>query len=442
MTISARAVGSHPVTPCAIGLRAIMGLIVLLTLAARPVLAQEQAEALFLQALADADQAARLADGPQRDQLLADAADRLQTLLGDTPDLALPRLELARVRFLQGQDQLARIHFTRVLAESDPPPPVAANIERYLAALHARRKWRGAYGLSITTDTNINTQSEHRTVTIEQFCLSGFGSQEICINQPTVTTPPRVAGTGVRLWATGTYQHPLDDATQLHLGGRIDRTDHEGSAFDRMTLSAHVGPHWQHGPHSDTRLLAVVARTYEANRPVSRDLGARLEVRHPLDPMTGVVIHLAHLERRHDNSPTLDGPLTDLTVSLNRVLGPTLRGTLAVSGFRQRPDASIADRKTGRSLDVGLAAVLPTGLGLDGTLSLARTDYDDTTPFVAGGAQRADTTRTARLRITHRDAQWMGFVPDVTITHTKRTSNDIRGGYRRTSLGLNLVRSF
>ncbi|MCY4007938.1 MAG: surface lipoprotein assembly modifier [Rhodobacteraceae bacterium] len=438
MTISARAVGNHPVTHCAISLRAIMGLIVLLALAAYPVLAQEQAEALFLQALADADQATRLADGPQRDRLLTDAATGLQTLLADNPDLALPRLELARVRFLQGQDRLARIHFTQVLAESDPPPPVAANIERYLATLHARRKWRGAYGLSITTDTNINTQSEHRTVTIDQFCFWGFG----CIKQPTVTIPPRVAGTGVRLWATGTYQHPLDDATQLHLGGRIDRTEYAGSAFDRMTLSAYAGPHWQFGPRTDTRLLAVATRAYEANRPVSRDLGARLEVRHPLDPMTGVVIHLAHLERRHDNSPTLDGPLTDLTVSLNRVLGPTLRGTLAVSGFRQRPDASIADRKTGRSLDVGLAAVLPTGLGLDGTLSLARTDYDDTTPFVAGGAQRADTTRTARLRITHRDAQWMGFVPDVTITHTKRTSNDIRGGYRRTSLGLNLVRSF
>ena len=54
------------------------------------------------------------------------------------------RLELARAFFLKEEDTLARRHFEQVLA-GRPPPPVVANIVRFLRTMRSRPALGGAF---------------------------------------------------------------------------------------------------------------------------------------------------------------------------------------------------------------------------------------------------------------------------------------------------------
>ena len=93
-----------------------------------------------------------------REALLDAAIAALRRILIFQPDLPRPRLELARVFFLKGEDNLARHHFERVLA-SEPPEAVVENIRRYLDAIRARRRWDAHFGLGLAPDSNLNAAS-------------------------------------------------------------------------------------------------------------------------------------------------------------------------------------------------------------------------------------------------------------------------------------------
>ena len=72
--------------------------------------------------------------------LLNESITAFHTILIRQPGLVRVRLELAQAFFLKGEDVLSRKQFERVLA-GRPPPAMAANIQRFLTAIRARRQW-------------------------------------------------------------------------------------------------------------------------------------------------------------------------------------------------------------------------------------------------------------------------------------------------------------
>ena len=94
----------------------------------------------------------------ERAALLDRSIAVFHALLVVQPDLPRVRLELARAFFLKGEDALARNHFRRVLA-GNPPAPVVANINRFLAQIRARRGWTARFGLALAPDSNISSQA-------------------------------------------------------------------------------------------------------------------------------------------------------------------------------------------------------------------------------------------------------------------------------------------
>ena len=86
-------------------------------------------------------------DEKTRDAFLDAAIAALRRMLTIRPGLMRARLELARAFFLKGEDTLARRHFERVLA-GKPPAPVVANVNRYLGAIRARKRWSGYFGFA------------------------------------------------------------------------------------------------------------------------------------------------------------------------------------------------------------------------------------------------------------------------------------------------------
>lgn len=366
------------------------------------------------------------------------AEAHLHAVLVENPDWPLARLALARVYFLQGKDTLAREHFERVLA-ADPPPQVIANINRYLQAIRARRKWSGHVGFAIAPDTNIEGASETRTVKTPCIGPLILVCGDDGYAEGKISDPPPTSGTGIRVWGGGEYQHPLGERTRLRFGGDLSRTEYRGSQFDTMTLSGHVGPRWLINPRTEASMLLVIRRNWQADKPEYRDLGLRIEAVYRLDERTRLTFQASRLDRRYDDTSTLDGPVTDLAFGVDRVLTPTLRGTLQLGWSREKP-ARTSSRNTGRRVSIGLSALLPQGFTIGGDVGIAWKDWEGTSLLVLGGGRRKDTTRHINLRVHRRDITVMGFSPELSIKRERRKSTAQRGDYKRTSGALSFVR--
>ena len=151
----------------------------------------------------------------------------------DHPELVRVRLELAHAFFLKEEDSLARRHFEQVLAGT-PPAAVAANIRRFLDIMRARRRWEAHFGLAVAPDSNLNAASGERTV----FLDTPFGRLPFTLDGDV----SRKSGIGVSLWGGGEYQIPLSPALRLRAGADASAREYKGGAFDRHSLSAHIGP--------------------------------------------------------------------------------------------------------------------------------------------------------------------------------------------------------
>ena len=105
-------------------------------------------------------------DDDARRELYDRAIAAFRLILVNRPELVRVRLELARAFFLKGQDGLARRHFELVLA-GGVPPPVAANIRRFMTAMQTRKRFTGYFGAAVAPDSNLNAASESEIIYID-----------------------------------------------------------------------------------------------------------------------------------------------------------------------------------------------------------------------------------------------------------------------------------
>ncbi len=371
-----------------------------------------------------------------RDDLLDGAITAFRALLAANPDAVRVRLELARAFFVKGQDGLARRHFRRVLA-GDIPPPVAANVERFLAAIEARKRWSAYGGFALAPDTNIGQASEQRTIpSFHPF----FGRFDLVR-----TNPPPTSGVGLRLFAGGEVHHPITDRLRLRLGAGLSHTDYANRTWDSTSLRLHLGPEIALSPRTRASLLLTTARRWSAGETSYDDPGLRLETAHRLTDRTRLTLDLARRERRYAPVGLRDrnGPRTDGSLGVTHQLTPTLSVNGSISLGRERPDQSDDHTRT-RGLRLGTTRDFAGGwtVGLAGTVS--RTTWDVLRRRGADRFKRRDTTTDVTVSILKRDLTLAGFAPRLAVGTTRRTSNDrpYDWGYRRTYADVSFVRQF
>ena len=380
-------------------------------------------------------------------QSLAEAEAYYHARLVERPDLPLPRLELARIYILQGRDDLAREHFERVLA-SDPPQQVVININRFLDLIRARRKWSASVGFSIEPDDNIDGGSEKRIVKhdcsrlppaslLHLVCKDGIAVGEVSKTADSSET----SGIGIRVWGQGEYHHPLNDRMRLRFGGRINRTEYEGSKFDKMTLSAHTGPRFLLSPRSEISILATARRHYAAGNPEYLDLGIRLEAHLRLDKRTRLTLQGGRIERGYDDQHKYDGPLTNVAIGFSRVLIPTLRINGLIGWSRERP-RRVASRNRGLQASAGISALLPKGFTIGGEASISTTKYEGTRYDVFDKSNREDKTRSVGASLHRRDFTVFGFSPEISVKREMHASNAQLADYHRLVGSLSFVKPF
>ena len=375
--------------------------------------------------------------GTKRDALLDEAIAALHAMLVDRPGLVRVRLELARALFLKGEDDLAKRHFEMALA-GNPPAGAALNAGRFLAQIRARKRWSTHMGVALAPDTDLGGGSDERTVHMHGPPFRRDGKA--------LTRP----GIGLVAWAGGEYQYPLGDAREvsgasrwrLRAGAGVSRREYRSDEFDRMTVSAHLGPRWLIGRATEASLLAVVRQNWLSDEADHRDIGLRVEARKRFTRRTTVNAQVSRVERRHADRDHLDGPVTGASLGAGYVLSPTIRIDGGVGWGRERPELK-RERNTSRWMRAGVTAALPWGFTVGAGGTLRWTDYrGNRSPFTADGPGRRDLTRSLRLDVHNRGFTVGGFSPRVSLVREDRASNAQLHDYERISGELRFVRLF
>ena len=374
-------------------------------------------------------------DAGRREALLDASIAVFRAILAEHPGLVRVRLELARAFFLRDRDGLAKRHFELALA-ANPPAPVVANINRHLAEIRARRRWRAHFGVALAPDTNIGAASANETVMVD------FFGQRIPF---TLDYGGEKSGIGISVWTGGEYQLPLAPDWKLRLGGEMFRREYSGSRFDSMGLSGHVGPRWLIDQRTEASLLFTARREWQGdNEPVNRSLGLRLEAVRRLSPRVTGQLGASWNAKRHDGSMHLDGPAKNLSAGLSWVMTPTLQADIRAGWGNERPGSETLRSRTHWG-SLGARAEFPRGFSVSGALTGRWTDYEGPgrpPRNVLDGAPREDVTRSIRLSAHKRDFTIRGFSPQLSVTHERRDSNAQQADYRRTWGELSFVRQF
>ncbi len=366
----------------------------------------------------------------ERDVLLDVSIGAFQALLAASPDLTRARLELARAFFLKGQDGLARRQFERVLA-GDVPAPVAANVNRFLAEIRARRRWSAHGGIGLAPDTNIGAAPPQRAQLVD----TPFG------RLPFTPDERPTSGLGALLWGGWEYQRPLGERTGLRFGGSLSRREHAGSRFDRMTLGALAGPRWLVAPGTEASLLATASRHWQGSGVSHDELGLRLEGRHSRGRRTLLDFSGAWRKRGWTEDPGRDGPVASLRFGVRYQASPVLVLNAAAFAERDRPGEA-ARRTRAYGLSLGFGRDLPRGFTVGLEASLNRTRHDEIGFNTRDGGRRADRTTGLSASLTKRDLTIRGFSPRLTLGHSVRASNAVFQDYERTFGEISFVRQF
>ena len=402
----------------------------------RPMGGHQPADAnvLFLFGLA-ASEASRQSGVPEEERvaLLDEAIAAFRTMLIDRPELVRVRLELARAFFLKREDSLARQHFEQVLA-GDLPPPVVANVQRFLAEIRARKRWRVYFGAALAPDSNIGAASDERFIQIH---IRGV-PLPFRRDQEELTT----SGVGLSLWTGGEYQHSLGDRVRLRVGGDLSRREYAGGDFDQTHFGVHLGPRWLADARTDLSLLGSARRSLVAGTADYDAFGGRFEARRWLTPRVWLTGRASWHDRRYREDRHLDGPARDLSLSASWVATPTVRVDGAIGFGTERPEL-VRSRNTSRWARVGAEVALPRGFGVGASAQLRWTDYEgEWPPHTPPGELREDRTRTLSASVHHRRFTLYGFSPELAVTNEARATNAQLYDYRKNAAELRFVRQF
>ena len=407
--------------------------------ALRPLLGQEPADAnvLFLYGLASLEAAQRPGRADEdREILLNEAIAAFRAMLVNRPDLVRVRLELARAFLLRGRDGLARRHFEAALA-GGVPPPVAANIYRFLAIMQARKRWTGYFGAAIAPDSNLNAASESEIIYIDTafgrlpFTRQGdFGAE---------------SGFGLSVWGGGEYQQrqPGNERLKLRLGADTAMREYPGGDFDQFFLASHVGPLWQLGPRTELSLLATAQRQWLGSHPYADEFGGRLELDHQLTPGIWARGTAAYRQRDHLSRDFLDGPVVDFSAAFAWTPAPVLRVHMTV-GYTRDHAASEHWRSLSRWVRVGTSLALPLGFTLGTSIQAQRVYYDGSggVHLTLDGRPRRDRIRSFSVSVLNRAFILFGFSPQLALIHDVRLTNAQAQDYDRNRAELRFVRQF
>ncbi len=388
----------------------------------------EDTNSRFLLAFSLIEHSRQVGTKEMQEALLDEAIAVLHAILINHPGLVRVRLELARAFFYKKEDGLSRKHFERVLA-GKPPAPVAANIQRFLNEIRARKRWSMYLGSTLKPSSNIGRNSETEIINI-------FG---LPFRRDTVEEEK--SGVGLSVWAGGGYWYPLAPRLRLRFGTDLAREEYPGKEYDQSFLGVHAGPEWFLDANTSVSLLLDARRRWLVTTPYYFDFGARSEIKHRLNRRLWLTGRASWHDREYREADYLDGSVLSVSVDGNWILMPTLRLEAAL-GYSDEHTTTKMWRHDTRWGRIGASMSLPRGFTVGGSTEFRRTRYEGNWFPFTSGTPRKDRTKIYRASVHNRAFTLYGFSPQFVLTHEEKNTNSQVYGYDSTSGEIRFVRQF
>lgn len=354
----------------------------------------------------------------------AGAIEWLKRLLDEKPNAARPRLELARLLAMTGDESGARRELRRAGA-AGLPEDVARVVDRFALALRSQRKIGGAFEIGVAPDSNINRATTLQTVDT--------------VVAPLVLSPDARAQSGIGASLSGQAFGRVDLSRKTSLLGRISaRADLYGkSRFNDVVATVALGPEFQ-TLGARVRPAAVATRRWFGGARFNDSYGGSLNVLKPLDRTSQIEGELTLLASRFPGISAQNGVLADLNLSWDKAFSPRFSTRVGTRLTRQDARAAFlgnlvngVDLLASRSFGKQLVFV-------QGAMTWLRAD--DTDPLF--GVRRRDERLDLTAGVILRRFTFRGLAPLVRVTRTISDSTVPIFDFNRTRFEFALSREF
>ena len=366
----------------------------------------------------------RLAAREARGGRHAAAASLLRQILDEQPDAQRVRLELARMLDLMGDENGAR----RLLREARAgrlPPEVVRLVDRYSAALRARKPFGGSIDFAIAPDSNINraTRDETLGTVIGDFILDDAARQR--------------SGIGVQLTGHGYGRLHLSGSVGLltRLSGAADL--YRKRDFNSMTIGLSAGPEFT--VRKDRLAIeAGVRRRWLGGQALISHVSVGASLLHPLDGTSQLRMTASAGRITHHFNRLQSGRSYALSVGYERALS-VVSGLGATLAFERQ---SLRDPGYSSSgAQAALFAYREIGpVTLVGSIGHGRFAADRRLFLYA--KRRKDQLYRASLGATFRQLAVGGLAPFIRATYEKNRSSVGIFEFRRTRAEVGISRAF
>lgn len=355
---------------------------------------------------------------------LKGAIHQFRTALAGDPNLTMVRMELARVLYLDNDDDGARHQF-ELLIGAAPTPELVRTFEGFLDAIDERRPWDFDFWVSLAPSTNFNNGTARKVVWIDglPFLVDGNTRQK--------------SGIGLRGGTNGSYQFRLGEDLSLVTAAGINDTDYEGDAFDDLLLSQTVELRRKSGW---TELwLGGIAQERWSGDAFLWSLGPQITIKQRFGPRTGGYLRLRQSFNLYDDADYRNGTTSGGDGRVSWSLSPAT--VLYALAGAERGTATLPHLDYWSAMG-GLAAYHEFGYGL--TLytegRLRRTVYDGDYPFM--DEPRDDLRLDIRATLTKRDFAIWGLAPQVEYTYSTARSNTPFDSFEAHAASVTLTKQF
>lgn len=366
----------------------------------------------------------RLAFVRERQGNVSGAIEALKALLDEKPNAQRPRLELARLLALQGDERGARRELRRA-GSAGLPDEVARAVDRFATALRSTRPLGGSIEVAIAPDTNINRATTQDEIdTILGPAIPDADAQA-------------TSGIGVSIAAQGFWRAEAGENVDIltRLSGRADL--YGKSRFNDIGVSIASGPEFRLGA-ARLRPAGIYSRRWFGGDLYSESAGGSVNFLKPLGPADQIEIEGTALRSDYAMNPGQDGMLYDVNAAYDRAFSP--RFSTRIGGRFTRQDArQPALATTGGSIE--LVASRSFGkqiLFVQESLSYLEADER----LLLFPERRHDRRVDFTAGLVLRDFSFEGLSPVVRVTHSvNRSSVDIYD-FKRTRVEFGLSREF
>lgn len=353
------------------------------------------------------------------------AAARFRDILAAQPGLQRVRLELARALFLAHHDSAADYHFRLVLADQ-PPPGVALNINRFLAAIRERRVVSFNLELGLVPDSNANAAPDDDRVELYglPFTLSKDAQE--------------TGGLGVSMSGRLLMRPRLAPRVRLYSVLSGYHSEFFGGDLDDTIATAELGPEVETGKGTFIP-SAIYFHRWFGGRDYNDGLGLRLRWQKDVSRTWSLQ---ADAQWRHiDNKVNdgLDGPLYLAgLLAQQRLDGKSYFNYQAVLRRQETKDAAYTYIEPGATL--GYGREFPLGITTYLAVEAAPSFYKGR--IAAFDKVREDWRLRGELTLIKRNWSYMGFAPVIRLSYTRNLSNIDFYEYKRLRGEFTVTRTF